>query len=526
MRKWGLFIIFFVSIENSFGQNNYWQQYLRFNINVELNDIDKTLTGDESIVYKNYSPDTLGFIWFHIYPNAYKNESTALFEQIKSEPEHQDNLKGYSKGSIKNLAFTVNGVVAKTEPHPNKTYIDIIKVILPAPLLPGDSVQIQTPFEVQLPSYFSRLGFAAGEFMACQWYPKPAVFDKDGWHEMPYLDMGEFYSEYASYKVNITLPSAYVVSATGLLQNEAELQAYKTIGALNALNPKKAKLFTQVTLDTFKTLSYVADSVPDFAWFADKSFFIQYDTIIMNSGNLVDAFTFYHEKRSAWMGSIAYVKDAVRFYSRSIGEYAYPIVQAVDGPKNSSSGGMEYPMVTIVTMPDAKPIELDAVIAHEVGHNWFMSMLGTNERTYPWMDEGLNTYFEMWYEAEKYRTISMLGPGMPKGMKELEVDKFIEFVFTGLMQFPFPNALSTPSSDYSSSAEYGSTAYLKGATWMFLLQRAVGKNNVNLALQQYFRLWKNKHPKPDDMQAAFEQAIKGKLNQFFGLLNKTGKLEE
>ena len=85
-------------------------------------------------------------------------------------------------------------------------YIDVIKVVLPQPLKPGDSATIATPFKVQLPPYFSRSGFADGEFMVCQWYPKPAVFDKDGWHEMPYLDMGEFYSEYASYKVNITFP--------------------------------------------------------------------------------------------------------------------------------------------------------------------------------------------------------------------------------------------------------------------------------------------------------------------------------
>lgn len=524
MRKWGLFIIFFVSIENSFAQNDYWQQYLRFTINVELNDIDKTLTGDESMVYKNYSPDTLGFIWFHIYPNAYRNESTALFQQIKYEPEHQNNMTSYSKGSIKNLAFTVNGVVAKVEPHKKNSYIDIIKVILPTPLLPGDSVLINTPFLVQLPSYFSRSGFAAGEFMVCQWYPKPAVYDKNGWHEMPYLDMGEFYSEYASYKVNIKLPSPYVVSATGVLQNDAELQAYKTLGSLNATNAKKAKSFLPIASDAVKTLTYIADSVPDFAWFADKSFIIQYDTIIMNSGRIVDAFTFYHDKRSAWMESLKYVKDAVRYYSRSIGEYAYPIVQAVDGPKNSSSGGMEYPMVTLVIMPEAKPFQLDAVIAHEVGHNWFMSMLGTNERTYPWMDEGLNTYFEMWYEAEPFLAASLLAQKIPLENKHLVEQKFVEMTISSIKLNNADPALSTPSADYYNSAVYGGL-YLKGALWMFLLERAVGKEKVNLAFQNYFRLWKNKHPKPADMQAAFEQAIKGKLNQFFGLLDKKGKLE-
>ena len=85
---------------------------------------------------------------------------------------------------------------------------------------PGDSITISTPFKVKLPPYFSRSGYADGEFMACQWYPKPAVFDKNGWHEFPYLDMGEFYSEYADYTVSITVPSDYVVGATGSITNK------------------------------------------------------------------------------------------------------------------------------------------------------------------------------------------------------------------------------------------------------------------------------------------------------------------
>lgn len=528
MRKWVLLLICITILENSFAQYDYWQQYLRFNINVELNDIAKTLSGEESIVYKNNSPDTLSFIWFHIYPNAYKNEQTALYTQLKNNQYPQNILDTYSKGYIKNLAFTVNGISAKIEPHENKTFIDVIKVILPNPLLPGDSAMINTPFEVQLPSYFSRSGYSNGEFMVCQWYPKPAVYDIEGWHEMPYLDMGEFYSEYASYKVNITLPSAYVVSATGVLQNELELQAYKILGTQNAANPRKAKTYIPVTSDLNKTLSFIADSVPDFAWFADKSFIIQYDTIILNSGTIIDAFTFYHNKRSAWSGSIKYVKDAVRYYSLAIGEYDYPVVQAVDGPKNSHSGGMEYPMVTIITMPEAEAAMLDDVIAHEVGHNWFMSMLGTNERTYPWMDEGVNSYFEMRYEVEKYRTISILGPmqAMLPKLKELESDKFVEIVFFFLLQYPFQSALSTQSSDYENMSEYGSTVYLKGATWLYLLERAIGKEKVKLAFQNYFRLWKNKHPRPSDLKAALEESIKGKLDQFFRLLNKKGKLEE
>ena len=117
---------------------------------------------------------------------------TILLQQIKNDTACAKKMESFGTGSIENLAFKVNDQPAKTEPHPNQQYIDIIKLLLDKPLLPGDSITISTPFKVMLPPYFSRSGYADGEFMACQWYPKPAVFDKNGWHEFPYLDMGEF----------------------------------------------------------------------------------------------------------------------------------------------------------------------------------------------------------------------------------------------------------------------------------------------------------------------------------------------
>lgn len=527
--KKAVFVFVLFAGTNVIAQNNYWQQYLRYTINAQLNDKEKTVTGSETIVYKNNSPETLSFIWFHIYPNAYKDQSTAFFQQIKNDAQRKEKLKVPTSGYISNLAFTVNGTKASIEAHPNAQYIDIIKVVLPKPLLPGDSATIATPFKVKLPSYFSRSGFADGEFMVCQWYPKPAVFDKDGWHEMPYLDMGEFYSEYGSYKVNLTVPAPYVVSATGVLQTASEADAYKKIGASNTANKtaNSPQMYSPVISTTNKTLSYYADSVPDFAWFADKGFVIQYDTMQLTSGKKIDAFTFYHNKSNTqWANSIDFVKDAVRHYSNWIGEYAYPIVQAVEGPKNNSSGGMEYPTVTLITSPDAKPETLDAVIAHEVGHNWFMSMLGSNERVHPWLDEGMNTYYQFRYEAEKYRANSVFGDRIPVSVKQLPEPQFQNALYDAMQAIPIKPALETPSAEYSSSEEYGLTSYVKAAGWMHLLEQAIGREKVDSAFKHYFSLWKFKHPTPSDMKAAFEQATGVGLNNFFSLINKEGKLIE
>jgi Peptidase family M1 domain len=508
-----------------FAQNNYWQQELQYTINTELNDNEKSLTGFESLVYKNNSPDTLDFIWFHIWPNAYKNESTALIQQIKNDAERKKKLEKYSPGFIEGLSFKVNDKSAHTEAHPNPDYIDVIKLILPSKLSPGDSVTITTPFKVQLPSYFSRSGYADGEFMACQWYPKPAVYDKNGWHEFPYLDMGEFYSEYGSYKVTITVPSTYVIGATGVLQTIDELALYKSIGAKNITNRDgKPVLYKPVDKNAMKTLAYFAANVPDFAWFADKEFVIQYDTVKLSTGKIIDAFSYYHNrKKTIWNNSIDYIKDGVNKYNGWIGEYEYPVVQVVEGPKNNSSGGMEYPMVTLITSPDAKIETLDAVIAHEIGHNWFMSMLGSNERAHTWMDEGLNTYFQFRYEAEKYRANSIFGTALPASLKLLTEDKFLELIYQNLQEIPMQTAMETSAEKFQGSQEYGLISYVKTAVWMYLLESAIGREKVDKAMQFYFTKWKDKHPQPADMKAAFEESIGGKLDKFFDLINKEGK---
>ncbi|MFN8290464.1 MAG: M1 family peptidase, partial [Chitinophagaceae bacterium] len=257
-------------------QQPYWQQELSYTMKATLNDNEKSILGEESIVYKNNSPHALDFIWFHIWPNAYKNENTALIKQIKGDSSRSRKMENFGTGYIDGLAFTADGQPVKTEPHPNPQYIDIIKVVLNKPLEPGAAVTIATPFKVKLPPYFSRSGYAATEIMACQWYPKPAVYDKDGWHEMPYLDMGEFYSEYATYSVSLTVPAEYVVSATGTLQTKDELAAYKRLGSANAKNrTAKPELYKPAGTGP-KTLQYYAEQVPDFAWFADKDFVIEY----------------------------------------------------------------------------------------------------------------------------------------------------------------------------------------------------------------------------------------------------------
>ncbi len=217
----------------------YFQQEVHYDLHVRLDDASNSLTADETLQYINHSPDTLSFLWFHLWPNGYKDNTTALYKQLSALSERKDKLKKIKEnGYIDQLNFTVDGKKIATEPHPQ--YIDIIKLLLPDKLPPGGHITIATPFMVKIPTYFSRLGHDGLSYMITQWYPKPAVYDRKGWHEFPYLDQGEFYSEFGSYDVHITLRAPFTVGATGTLVTPSESETYKQLGQKNLADPEHA----------------------------------------------------------------------------------------------------------------------------------------------------------------------------------------------------------------------------------------------------------------------------------------------
>jgi hypothetical protein len=506
--------------------SQYWQQEVNYKINIALNDKDNTLRGNLSLEYINNSPGKLDFIWFHLWPNAYKNDQTAYAKQILRDSNGRKRLRDELKdnGYIDSLDFAVNGEKAKTEADPEN--IDVVKLILPKSLDAGGRITITSPFFVKIPGYSSRSGHVDQSYMICQWYPKPAVYDRKGWHPMPYLDQGEFYSEYGSFDVSITVPSSYVVGATGTLQDADELRKYRDLGKMNNNTRENLVKYSPLVSTPTKTLRFTGEKIHDFAWFTDKDFIVRYDTAQLTSGKVIDVFTYGYEKENKhWSKSVSYVEDAVRHYSDWIGEYPYPTAQAVEGPKNVMSGGMEYPMITLITSPNADEPELDGVIAHEVGHNWFYGILGTNERDHAWMDEGMNTYYQFRYEAEKYKSNSIFGNMLPTEVRTKPLPEFMATVYMALAQLPMEEPIETPSADFRDKDTYGVVIYIKTAIWMYLVEASVGKDKMDQAIQAYFDEWKFKHPYPEDLKEVFEKKLNLKFDDLFSLLKKRGRLD-
>jgi hypothetical protein len=497
-------------------QLQYWQQQVNCTIDVSLNDKEHTLTGFEAIEYINNSPDTLKFIWFHLWPNAYKNDKTAFSDQLLEN----GNTKFYfsdkeQKGYINKLDFKVNNVTAQLEDHPQ--HIDIAKLLLPTPLPPGQKITITTPFHVKLPYNFSRGGHDGQSYQATQWYPKPAVYDRKGWHPMPYLDQGEFYSEFGSFDVSITVPKNYVVAATGELQNTEEKEWLKTRASYSWQPIKHSEKIkgggVKTTVQLFpesakeaKTLRYKQDNIHDFVWFADKRYIVKQDTLQLNSGRTIDVYAYYtRADYKAWQNAVQSGKDAIHHYSKLIGEYPYNIVSVAEGPE-SFGGGMEYPTITVISQTaDVKG--LDNTIAHEIGHNWFYGILGSNERAHPWMDEGINSYYDEKYNRLKYG----------------EKQKAEQLIFETKAATKTDQPIELSSEKYS-EINYGLVAYYKTAEWMRWLESQLGTDVFNKAMQEYYRRWQFKHPQPEDFKTIIAEVSGKNVDSFFAYHNQPGLL--
>ncbi len=527
-----LIVIFLLSVNSSFAQKN-WQQEVNYTISVELDDEKHTLVGHEQFNYINNSPDELTEIYIHLWPNAYSSKKTALAKQIYQMDDNDLTLGDDSlKGSISQLDFKVNGVQVKWDFEQFNSDICILK--LNQPLLPGDGISVTTPFFVQIPSgSISRLGHVGQSYQITQWYPKPAVYDKNGWHQMPYLTQGEFYSEYGSFDVSITLPENYVVGATGDLQTPSEVEflnalALKTAEELKNIQPGK-KNYTKGSNDfpktssTKKTIRYTQKNVHDFAWFADKRYMVLKGEVeLPHSKRMVTSWSMFTPRnKGLWSKSIEYINDATFYYSKWNGDYPYNQVTAVDGTI-SAGGGMEYPNVTVIGN-SSSPMELEVVIVHEVGHNWFYGQLGTNERVHGWMDEGMNTLNEIRYVQTKYPNNTVLSDMVLNGrfhLNDLDHHDMADISYRAIAGIGEDQPIETHSARFT-SANYGIIMYQKTGLLFFYLKDYLGEELFDKCMQAYYREWEFRHPQPEDMRATLEQVSGKNLSWLFDDLIKT-----
>jgi Peptidase family M1 domain len=502
---------------------DYFQQKVNYKIQVTLNDTKHELKGFESVEYINNSSDTLGFIYFHLWPNAYSDNRTALAKQLmdrdgKSELFDNPELRGY----IDSLNFEVGGQNIKWDLLSG--FPDICKLLLNKPIKPGDTIFITTPFHLKIPEgVTSRLGHIGESYQISQWYPKPAVYDKSGWHQMPYLDQGEFYSEYGSFDVSITLPENYIVGSTGKLQNEEEKKWLTKLSSDTAWMriPDYLRVGFPASSKLMKTLRFTESNIHDFAWFADKRFHVLKGKVrLPESGREVITWAMFTDQDAhIWRKSVSFMKNAIWYFSKWNGDYPYDTFTAVQSALNAGSG-MEYPELTVIGVA-SDSFSLDEVLAHEICHSWFYSALGSDERRFPYMDESITAanesrYIELRYPGKKLWEIELQNR---KLAKLLNIDKMpfqriqeLEWLVPARNNLEQNINIAAPEFNYNN---YESIIYSKAALGFNYLRAYLGDSVYDSAMHDYYRLWKDKHPHPDDLRDVFESHTDKDLSWFF-----------
>lgn len=528
----------------------YWQQQVNYLIRVKLDDEKHQLHGNIAFTYINNSPTTISEIPVHLWANGYANSKTALAKQLQKlgkekltgkNPEEFGGIDSLDFVALNNSGESISADKKKLIWRYDATHIDIAYVTLQTPLKTGDSVIIATNFRIRIPdASVSRMGHVGQAYQITQWYPKPAVFDKLGWHAMPYLNQGEFYSEFGNFNVFITLPDNYTVGATGDLQTESEITRMDYLASTTKVKPSYLKFKqdstktynlpseTPASSKTWKTLHYTQSKVHDFAWFADKTFIVNKGSVTLwKSKRKVTTWTlFTPNNANLWQFAQEYIQDATYYYSLWNGDYPYNQVTAVDGTI-SAGGGMEYPNVTVIGNASRRQ-ELEVVIVHEVGHNWFYGILGSNERDNGWMDEGLNTLNEMRYMETKYPNNNYLkdGFGLPKKFN-FHLESFSHsdegnYSVRMIQNLAIDQPICTHSADFT-SMNYGIIMYQKTGLIFNMLRENLGDSLFDICFRQYYKQWSFKHPQPQDLQQIFEQYSHRDLNYIFNDLIQTTK---
>ena len=465
-----LIVLFTITALHS--QSQYWQQKADYKIDFKLDHTNHRFTGKEVIQYTNNSPDALTHLYYHLYFNAFQPGSamdTRSLSIADPDPRVGDRISKLTPeeyGHLHAKSLKVNGQSVKF--LENET---ILEVTLNQPIPAGVKATLEMEFDGQVPLQIRRSGRSSAEgidYSMSQWYPKLCEYDRHGWHPNPYIGR-EFYGVWGNFEVNITIDEKYIIGATGLLQNASEI-GHGYIDESKVKRPKGDLL----------TWCFKAENVHDFAWGADPDYI--HSTYQMKDGPLLH---FFYQNDPVygpiWKDGVDLVQRGFQYLCDHFGKYPYPQYSIVQG----GDGGMEYPMMTLIT-GNRKTPSFVGVVLHEAAHSWYQGILATNEALYPWMDEGFTSYAS----GEAFNT---LFAGRIPGDHSQAYNSYIGIVDEGKEE-----ALDTHADHYITNYAYGTASYSKGEVYLAQLGYLIGKENRDKGLLKYFDMWKFKHPTDDD----------------------------
>ncbi|MBT6439358.1 MAG: M1 family metallopeptidase [Flavobacteriales bacterium] len=509
--------------------HEYYQQKADYQISVILDDERQTLKGEETITYKNNSPDVLTYLWVQLDQNMRAKDSetkaiaTNSINNGRMDAKNLKKLHNDFDGGFK-LDYVKDASGADLPYVVNKT---MMRVDLPKALKPGASYSFRIKWWYNINNRIKiggRSGFEHFEegdnlvYTIAQFFPRMAVYnDVEGWQNKQFLGRGEFTLPFGDYKVNITAPADHIIGSTGTLQNassvltkeqQARLKTAKTASEpVLIVTQEEAEAAEKQKATKTKMWIFHATNVRDFAFASSRKFIWDAIGVKLDDGSTTMAMSFYPKEGNPLWGqySTRVVAHTVKSYSKHTFDYPYPVAISV----HSKWNGMEYPMICFNygrPEPDGTYSErtkngMIGVIIHEVGHNFFPMIINSDERQWTWMDEGLNSFVQSMAESEWDSEFPTRRGPPAKIVDYMKGDK---------------GNISPIMTNSESIFQFGNNAYGKPATALVILRETIlGRELFDYAFTEYCNRWMFKHPTPADFFRTMEDASGTDLDWFW-----------
>ncbi len=508
MKKSSLWLILILMISIHSGAMSFSQHNVNYRIKTKLSTEEKIVFGEETLAWLNTGDMPVSELQFHLYLNAFKNNRSTFMKE--SGGSHRGfkvdkDRWGYTEVSrigIQNGADLTPAMAYIQPDDQNPDDETVMRVLLPEPLPPGETIILEIVFQSKLPEVFARSGYKGNFFMVAQWFPKIGVWENGAWNCHQYHSSTEFYADFGIFEVDITLPKDFVLGATGKRIREVE------------------------NSDGTVTYTYFQENVHDFAWTACPDFVeirkpFTLDAPPVQTEMILLIHKAHLKLKDRFEESL---RNGLEFYSQSYGAYPYETITLVDPPLNAmGAGGMEYPTLftSIGSWFFPKGLRLpEMVTIHEFGHGYWYGIVASNEFEEAWLDEGINSYSEAkamdrYYGSDR----SMLNLGAVK-MGDMEYSRIS---IIGLSKL---DPIITRSWEFFSGGSYAANVYAKAALTLHTLERYLGENVMAKVMKTYFERWKFHHPGSEDFFAVAEEVSGQNLDWFFDQFFKTpGQLD-
>jgi hypothetical protein len=486
----------------------YWQNRVEYRIAAELDPESATMTGMQTARLHNASPDTLRTMVVHLHQNVF-SQGVPRTRRVPIT------------GGMNVDAVQVDGVPMRRNPADGRPgyRIDgtLMTIDLPYPIMPGRMTELQLDWRFRVPPRGApRTGHDENEvFVVAQWYPQIATYDDlRGWHDRPYWSNGEFYLEYGDFDVELTLPEGWVVGATGTLTNAGEVlpphvrerlavaRTTDDIVPVVTIDDIDASMATERAMGGQLTWRFTATNVRDFA-FATSNNYVWDVTRAATpdaTGDGVEqrvmVHALYRPEAQNWRRAADYMQHALRFHARRWLPYPWPHITAAEGP----IGGMEYPMLVFIGAP-AEAIDLYAVLSHEIAHQWWPMIVGSNETDHAWQDEGLATWAEDLSVRERF--------------PESDPHAATRDAYLAIAGQDDEAPIERRADLYGPGRQYGIATYQKPAALLRALGEVIGSDTLVAALAAYTDRWAYRHPASFDFFNTVEAVVGRDLDWFW-----------